>query len=217
MEFLDKLLQEELTIKHYRYLRMRTRLAKLPYHKTIDQFDFDDERRLRDLATLRFVDHQENVILLGPPRVGKTHLAVALAMQAITQRKTVYFTSAHDLVITLQDAHHSRSIQQKMWVYTKLDLLIIDEIGYRKMDATAAHFIFQIVSERYEKRSIVLTSNKSFGMWGNIFGDTVLATVILARLLHHSNTINIKGESCRVKEQKKAGFFRSETTGDQNG
>lgn len=137
LEFLDKLLQEELAAKHERYLRTRTRLAKLPYHKTIDQFDFEfqpsiDERRIRDLATLRFVEHQENVILLGPPGVGKTHLAVALGMEAISQRKTVYFTSAHDLVQTLQDAHHNRSIQQKMRVYTKPDLLIIDEMGTAK-------------------------------------------------------------------------------------
>jgi DNA replication protein DnaC len=221
LEFLDKLLQEELAAKHDRYLKTRTRLAKLPYHKTMGQFDFEfqpsiDERRIRDLATLRFVEHQENVILLGPPGVGKTHLAVALAMEAITQRKTVYFTSAHDLVQNLQDAHHSRSTQQKMRVYTKPDLLIIDEIGYRKMDETAAHFFFQIVSERYEKGSIILTSNKSFGMWGDIFGDTVLATAILDRLLHHSSTINIKGESYRVKEKKKAGFFKVENSGDQN-
>lgn len=124
LEFLDKLLQEELAAKHNRYLKTRTRLAKLPYHKTMDQFDFEfqpsiDERRIRDLATLRFVEHQENVILLGPPGVGKTHLAVAFAMEAIAQRKTVYFTSAHDLVQTLQDAHQSRSIQQKMRTYTK--------------------------------------------------------------------------------------------------
>ncbi|TCP55502.1 DNA replication protein DnaC [Tumebacillus sp. BK434] len=221
LEFLDKLLQEELAAKHERYLKTRTRLAKLPYHKTLDQFDFEfqpsiDERRIRDLATLRFVEHQENVILLGPPGVGKTHLAVALAMEAISRRKTVYFTSAHDLVQTLQDAHRSGSIQQKVRAYTKPDMLLIDEIGYRKMDETAAHFFFQIVSERYEKGSIVLTSNKSFGMWGDIFGDTVLATAILDRLLHHSSTINIKGESYRVKEKKKAGFFRSENQADQH-
>ncbi|WP_243652941.1 ATP-binding protein [Tumebacillus sp. BK434] len=125
-------------------------------------------------------------------------------------------TSAHDLVQTLQDAHRSGSIQQKMRAYTNPNMLLIDEIGYRKMDETAAHFFFQIVSERYEKGSIVLTSHKSFGMWGDIFDDTVLATAILDRLLHHSSTINIKWESYRVKEKKKAGFFRSENQADQN-
>lgn len=169
-----------------------------------------DERRIRDLATLRFVEHQENLVFLGPPGVGKTHLAVALGLEAIKQRYTVYFITAHDLVQTLQTAHMSNTIKQKMKMFIKPDLLIIDEIGYRKMDETAAHFFFQIVSERYERGAILLTSNKTFGAWGDIFGDNVLATAILDRLLHHSSTVNIKGESYRIKEKKKAGFFRSE-------
>jgi DNA replication protein DnaC len=215
LEFLDKLLQEELAAKYERFLHTRTRLARLPFKKTLDEFDFSfqpsiDERRIRDLATLGFIEHQENLIFLGPPGVGKTHLAVALGLEAIKQRYTVYFITAHDLVQTLQTAHGNRTIAQKMRALTKPDLLIIDEIGYRKMDETAAHFFFQIVSERYEKGSLILTSNKSYGAWGEIFGDTILATAILDRLLHHSSTINIKGESYRIKEKKKAGFFRPE-------
>jgi DNA replication protein DnaC len=202
--------------KRERFVRMKTRMAHLPYHKTLDQFDFGfqpsiDERRIRDLATLRFVEHQENLIFLGPPGVGKTHLAVALALEAIKQRYTVYFTTAHDLVQMLQQAQHNNTVAQKMKTLTKPNLLIIDEIGYRRMDDTAAHFFFQIVAERYETGSIILTSNKSYGSWGDIFGDSVLATAILDRLLHHSSTINIKGESYRIKEKKKAGFFRPES------
>lgn len=219
LEFLDNLLQEEICAKNDRYIRMRTRMAHLPFHKTLEEFDFSfqpsiDAKRIQDLATLRFVAHQENLIFLGPPGVGKTHLAVALALRAITQRYSVYFVSAHDLVQTLQQAHQSRSIEQKMKVFTKPDLLVVDEIGYRKMDETAAHFFFQIVSERYEKGSMILTSNKSFGAWGEIFGDTVLATAILDRLLHHSSTVNIKGESYRIREKKKAGFFRPDALED---
>jgi len=215
LEFLDKLLQEELAAKQDRFIRMRTRLARLPFHKTLDQFDFAfqpsiDERRIRDLATLRFIENQENLIFLGPPGVGKTHLAVALAMEALKQRYVVYFTTAHDMIQTLQEAHQTHTVKQKMKTYTKPHLLIIDEIGYRKMDETAAHFFFQIISERYERGSIILTSNKSYGAWGEIFGDSVLATAILDRLLHHSTTINIKGESYRIKEKKKAGFFKLE-------
>ncbi|WP_062411126.1 IS21-like element helper ATPase IstB [Paenibacillus naphthalenovorans] len=215
LEFLDKLLQEELAAKQDRFIRMRTRLARLPFHKTLDQFDFSfqpsiDERRIRDLATLRFIENQENLIFLGPPGVGKTHLAVALAMEALKQRYIVYFTTAHDMIQTLQEAHQTHTVKQKIKTYTKPHLLIIDEIGYRKMDETAAHFFFQIISERYERGSIILTSNKSYGAWGEIFGDSVLATAILDRLLHHSTTINIKGESYRIKEKKKAGFFKLE-------
>jgi DNA replication protein DnaC len=132
-------------------LQTRTRLARLPYRKTLDQFDFVfqpsiDERRIRDFATLRFLEHQENLIFLGPPGVGKTHLAVALGLEAIKNRYSVYFITAHDLVQTLQTAYGNRTIAQKIKALTKPDLLIIDEIGYRKMDETAAHFFFQIVS-----------------------------------------------------------------------
>lgn len=219
LEFLDKLLQEELVAKHERFIRLKTRMAHLPYHKTLDQFEFSfqpsiDERRIRDLATLRFVEHQENLIFLGPHGVGKTHLAVALTLEAIKQRYTVYFTTAHDLIQMLQQAHQNNAIAQKMKALTKPNLLIIDEIGYRRMDDTAAHFFFQIVAERYETGSIILTSNKSYGAWGDIFGDSVLATAILDRLLHHSSTVNIKGESYRIKEKKKAGFFRQESEAD---
>jgi DNA replication protein DnaC len=228
LEFLDNLLAEEMLAKHERFIQTRKRLAHLPFRKTLDQFDFAfqpsiNERRIRDLATLRFVEHQENLVFLGPPGVGKTHLAVALGLEAIKQRYTVYFITAHDLVQTLLTAHMqtlltahmTNTIKQKMKMFIKPDLLIIDEIGYRKMDETAAHFFFQIVSERYERGSILLASNKTFGAWGDIFGDTVLATAILDRLLHHSSTVNIKGESYRIREKKKAGFFRPEQSDER--
>lgn len=213
LEFLDKLLAEELLTKRERNIQMRTRLAHLPFHKTLEQFDFAfqpsvDEKRIRDLASLHFMEERINPVFLGPPGVGKTHLAVSLALTAIQQRRHVYFITAHHLVQMLQEADQHNNIPQKMKCFTKPDLLIIDEIGYRRMDEAAAHFFFQIISERYEKGSIILTSNKGYSMWGEIFGDSILATAILDRLLHHSITINIKGESYRVKEKKEAGLFQ---------
>lgn len=213
--FLDNLVAEERAAKQERFIQTRKRTAALPYHKTLEDFDFSfqpsvDEKRIREFATLRFLGHQKNLIFLGPPGVGKTHLAVAIGLEAIKKRHRVYFTTAHDMVQTLEEAHQRNQIQKKLKAYTKPDLLIIDEIGYRRMDETAAHFFFQIISGRYEKGAVILTSNKSYGSWGDIFGDSVLATAILDRLLHHSETVNIKGESYRIKEKKKAGFFSSE-------
>lgn len=199
-------------------MQTRTRLARLPFQKTLDEFDFAfqpsvDERRMKDLATMRFLIHQENVLFLGPPGVGKTHLAVALGMEAIRQRHSVYFVTAHDLVEALVDAHTKGTIRRKLRMYTKPTLLIIDEIGYHKMHETGAHLFFQLIAERYKKGSIILTSNKSFSEWGEIFGDNVLATAILDRLLHHSTTVNIRGDSYRIQEKKKAGFVRIDEAG----
>ncbi|WP_223869688.1 ATP-binding protein [Paenibacillus sabuli] len=140
-------------------------------------------------------------------------MAVALAIEAIKHRYTVYFITAHDLVQMLQQAYVNQTIKQKMKALSKPSLLIIDEIGYRKMEEPAAHFFFQIVSERYESGSIILTSNKSYGSWGDIFGDSVLATAILDRLLHHSTTVKIKGESYRVKEKKKGEILQAGSPG----
>lgn len=216
--FLDNLVREEWAAKLDRTIQTRRRMAALPYHKGLEDFDFDfqpsiDEKRIQEFATLRFIEHQKNLIFLGPPGTGKTHLGVAVGLEAIKRRYTVYFTTAHDMIQTLEEAHRRNQVQKKLKVYTKPDLLIIDEIGYRRMDETAAHFFFQIISERYEKGAVILTSNKSYGSWGDIFGDHVLATAILDRLLHHSETVNIKGESYRIKEKKKAGFFSAEQKG----
>lgn len=211
-DFLLELLTTEVEARRARYLRARLQLAHLPYIKTFDQFDFSfqpsiDERQIRELRTLRFVHEASNVVFLGPPGVGKTHLSVALAEAAIQSGFGSYFITAHDLVTDLGRATREGRLDRRMRVYLAPKVLVIDEMGYLPLDDMGATIFFQLVSARYERGSIVLTSNKSYADWGTIFGDQIIATAILDRLLHHSTTLNIRGESYRLKERRRAGLL----------
>src|SRR6266852_3860094 len=210
-DFLLEVMSAEADARRQRYLKTRLQLAHLPYIKTFDQFECGvqpsiDARQIRELRTRRFVHEASNVNLMEPPCVGKTHLAVALAEASIQSGQAAYFMTAHDLVTDLGRAYREGRLDRRLRIYLAPKVLIIDEMGYLPLDDLGATIFFQLVSARYERGSIILTSNKSYGDWGSIFGDSIIVTAILDRLLHHPTTINIRGESYRLKDRRKAGL-----------
>ena len=207
VEILDYIFSEEAKSKARRAVEKQIQMSGFPMKKGIDDFDFNfqpsiDKRQIDELCTMRFLENAENIVFLGPPGVGKTHLATALGMEAARHRFSTYYINCHNLIEQLKKAHFENHLPDKLRALGRYKLLIIDEIGYLPMDIQGSNLFFQLIARRYEKASTIFTSNKTFSQWNDIFADVTIASAILDRVLHHCSVIHIKGESYRLKERK---------------
>jgi len=212
LDFLDSLLREEVDSKQRKRVQMGLTIAHFPQARTLEDFDFRfqpsvDQRLVRELASGRFISLQENVLIFGPPGVGKTHLGIALGRAVVESGHTVLFTSATALLTGLSKAESEGKLGEQLAFLAKPKLLIVDELGYLPFERRSAHLFFQLVARRYERGSILVTTNQSVSQWGTVFGDDVLAAAILDRLLHHSHTLVIQGESYRLRQKKRTGLL----------
>jgi DNA replication protein DnaC len=205
-EFLAACLQREVAAREAHGGEGRIRQARFPARKSLEEFDYDHARGLKrdtiaHLGTLDFVTARENVVFLGPPGTGKTHLAIGLSIRACQAGHRVAFATAAAWVARLADAHTAGRLQAELVRLGRYPLIVVDEVGYIPFEAEAANLFFQLVSARYERASLIVTSNKPFGRWGEVFGDDVVAAAMIDRLVHHADVVALKGDSYRLKNR----------------
>ena len=205
LELIDTLLAEELSVRESSRIKTALRMGRLATIKTLAGFDFSfqpslDRQRILALAELQFVNRREVVHFLGPPGTGKSHLAVALGVEAVKAGRSVYFTTLADIVGALAKAEREGLLRERIRWFCRASLLIVDEIGYLPVVQGGGNLFFQLVNARYERGAMILTSNRGFAEWGEVFGDPVVATALLDRLLHHAVVIQIEGSSYRLRQ-----------------
>jgi DNA replication protein DnaC len=207
-EAIEKLLSAQIQLRNNRRLQAAMRSSRLPAVKLLSDFDFTFQPSVRreqieSLHELGFIERRENVIFLGPPGVGKTHLAISLAIAAAQSGRRVYYGTLADLITSLEEAQASGRLQQRLKVLTHPAVLVVDEIGYLPISRTGAMLFFQLMARRYEHASTVLTSNKGFEEWGDVFGDDIMAAALIDRLVHHCHIVTIRGNSYRMRQHTK--------------
>lgn len=206
IEYLTRLIEEQIATKIERSINYRIRSAKFPALKTIEGFDFRfqntiDEKQIKQLCEFSFIEKAENILFIGPPGVGKTHLTIGIGIKACERRIRTLFLTAEKLIENLMIAKLSKNLQKEIENFSRYPLLLIDELGYMPINKEGANLFFQLISRIYEKTSVIITSNKSFKDWGEIFQDDVIAAAIIDRLIHHSHIFKIIGKSYRAGEK----------------
>jgi DNA replication protein DnaC len=205
-DYLAACLEREIASRQDHGGEIRVRAARFPARKTLEDFDYSFQRSLKrdqvaHLGTLDFIAEQSNIVFLGPPGTGKTHLATGIGIRACQAGHRVSFATAAEWVARLAESHAQGRLQAELTRLGRVPLLIIDEVGYIPFEADAANLFFQLVSSRYERASLIVTSNKPFGRWGEVFGDPVVAAAMIDRLVHHADVISLKGDSYRLKDR----------------